>query len=439
MNARDHTSPPAPTAFVRFVFCSSNSERGQWLAAALNEWDTSLQKSGDLPSTVARIAEMKPELALLDFSGEYRSGALSADVPHHSAADAIELAQALAQTMPDLPLLAVGSTTYPEGAIAALRAGVRDFIDVSASERDAREIVRKVLAKAKAPSPAIQTEARTTRGKLVTLLGARAGVGTSTLAAHLADMAQKRSLAAAANRIEGKATASRVALLDLGLPAGDGQLYLGAAGNFHFVDAVHNVRRFDETLVHTALPRSRGGVTVISLPRNLAEMRTVAHAEALALLERLRSYFDVLIADLGGFSNIEFVAGLANAADEAWLVTDQSVGGLVSLASILHDLDKQESASKQQRLIVSRYDERYGMPAAQIAERFHVPLLATLPERTLGLMSSANQGKLLHQVARRDPYVRAVEELVDALVATGEEPAPAGGRGRWVSKLIAWR
>ncbi|CFN80600.1 Flp pilus assembly ATPase [Bordetella pertussis] len=85
------------------------------------------------------------------------------------------------------------------------------------------------------------------------------------------------------------------------------------------------------------------------------------------------------------------------------------------------------------RLVVNRYDERYGMSAAQIAERFGLELAGTLPDRTLPLMVCTNQGRLLHEQAERDIYVRAVQTLVDRLLAGSEAP-----RARHNSWLANW-
>jgi pilus assembly protein CpaE len=430
MNARNKALNEL-TALSRFVFCSRNSTQAVWLGAALGKWGTLLQEKADVAELLSRIVKLNPLLVLLDFSGvesiSDHAGVLSVD-SLGTTAHAIELARALSKNLPELPLVAVGSMAFPEGTIAALRAGVSDFIDVSASEDEARDVVQRVLAKAAARNPA-----PVKRGQLVTLLGVRSGIGTSTLAAHLADMIQQRNTSHDGKR---NTADSRVALLDLGLPAGDGKLYLSANGNFDFAEAVRNLRRLDETLVHTALPRSPGGVTVISLPHSLSEMRTVSHHDALALLDRLRLYFDVLIADLGGFTNHEFIANLTGAADQVWLVTDQSVGALVSLAGTLQELNGRHPDDGKRRLVVNRYDDRFGMAASQIAERFKLPLLAALPERTLKLTASANRGKLLHEVAPHDSYVKAVDGLIDGLLNHDETVSHRLGVGRWLPKIL---
>jgi hypothetical protein len=56
------------------------------------------------------------------------------------------------------------------------------------------------------------------------------------------------------------------------------------------------------------------------------------------------------------------------------------------------------------------------MIAPQIAERFGLPLAALIPDCTLSLMHSANRGKLLHDVVRSDPYLRAVEALAAQII-----------------------
>lgn len=336
-------------------------------------------------------------------------------------------------------MIAVGTKQYPEGAIAALRAGVRDFIDISGSADEALDVVRRALHLA---SNVPEAAARTSRrGRFVVLLGARAGVGTSTLATHLGCLLQAHYTQPGAHADHRKeaprpADTTHVALLDLGLPVGDGLLYLNTQSTFHFADAVMNLRRLDETLVHTAMASHPGGLVVLPLPQDLGAMRSVAHADALSLTDRLRDYFDTVIADLGGFSNPAFVASLAAAADEVWLVTTQSVGAMVSLASLLNDLEDKGIARDHLHLVLNRYDPRYGMDAEQIAERFGLPLIATLPDRPLAVQPAASQGKLVMDMARNDPYVRALQPLVARLAQPQAPTSPVRtGPASWLRRF----
>lgn len=417
MNARNQEFAGTP-GLNQFLFCSHDAEVVRELALGLQDLGVLVQETGSAAEVALRVAALAPRLIFVDFA---RGGSAE------QIAASVDLAQSLARSSPDVSLVAVGTMAHPGGAIAAIRAGVREFIDLSAGPAEVRTVVTRVLdAAARAPAPA-----RAARGKLVALLGVRAGVGTSTLSVHLAAAAHEQCLIAHPPTVPGEVR-SRAALLDLGQPVGDGQLYLNVASEFHFAEAVRNLRRLDETLVRSALARSAHCVTVVPLPRDLSEMRSVSLSDSMALMDRLRLYFDVVFADVGGLSNPDFIDNLVNGADEAWLVTDQSVGALVSLADLLRDMDARGIRADRLRLIVNRYDERYGMTADQISERFGVRLLVTLPDRTLPLMSSTNQGKLLSEVAERDPYVRGVNYLVDKLVTT----RPQKNEMSWVSRWL---
>lgn len=404
----------------KFVFCSSNRAHFDWLDRVLNEWHLKQQEMAPLDMLVARMTACKPKLLLLDFSGNCGEEDIDCN------ASMIGLAQRLKAVLPDLQMVAVGTMDYPDGAIAALRAGVHHFVDMHADAEEARNVIRKLIV----PDAAAIPESCT----LIALAGARIGIGTTTLAVHLADLLQQRRTL--------QQTEPRIGLLDLGLPVGDGQLYLNAAGAFHLDEAIRNRHRLDQTLIQTALPRTASGVRIVSLPRTSNEIAGIAASDTVALLTQLCPYFDVLIVDLGGFPHAGFISRIAQAVDETWLITDQSVGSLVSLASLLKELDIHvagtESQAEKRQLIVNRYDTRYGMDAEQIAERFGLPLKAVLPECAARMVSAANLGKLLHEVARGDPYVRAVQKLgADLLKSNVDRRNRADNRlPRWMQRWM---
>src|SRR3546814_12850208 len=120
------------------------------------------------------------------------------------------------------------------------------------------------------------------------------------------------------------------------------------------------------------------------------------------------------------------MAGLVRAADETWLVADQSIGALVSLAEMAQDLKRLDVPLQRVSLVLNRYDDRYGMGASQIAERFGVELRGVVPERTLQLRTSLNQGRLMLRDCARDPYVKAVRALAPSLRGMRAEKAGGG-------------
>lgn len=391
MNARTQALTERAVADY-FVFASLAGAHVEWLADTLVAVGAVDAVTLDPTLLTQRIAALNPSLVFVDFSGG------------HVAAASAAVAAARA-AYPGLQIVAVGSLAEPESALAALRAGVRDFVDLAAPADDARRIARQVLDNLVEPV--------SRHGRLAVLLGARIGMGVSTLAANLAVTLARRDAA----------LGRQAALLDLGLPAGDGTLLLNTRSEFHFVEAVRNVRRFDQTFVHTALSRHTSGLALTTLPPNLAEMREVSYASSLALLARLRAFFDQQIVDLGGFTNSEFIAQVVQAADETWLVCDQGVASIVSAVGVLDALRAEDVDTSGVRLVVNRFEPQLDLTAAQIAERLDVELLAVLPERRVALGQAANRGQLLADAAPRDPYVRALEPLIERL---GGPAASAG-------------
>ncbi|PRG93403.1 fimbrial protein [Burkholderia multivorans] len=417
MNARTQSlSEPAVTDY--FVCASSKESHVRWLADTLVSAGAVEGASLEPGVLAQRITGLNPALVFIDFSDG--SAAASA------AAAAVRAAH------PGLPIVALGSLAQPESTLAALRAGVRDFIDVSASAEDALRTTRGLLANVGEPA--------SRHGKVVALLGARAGMGVSTLAANLAVWLQKHALGpgAVAKLDAGVPAGRQTALLDLGLPAGDGALFLNTRCEFHFVDAVQNLRRIDRTFVNTALTRHRSGVALTTLPPDLGGLRDVSYASCIGLLNRFRAFFDQQVVDLGGFSNREFVTQIASSADEAWLVCDQGVASIVSAADLLTGLRDAGVDTDRLRLVVNQYDPALDLLPGQIADRLGIALVGTLPSRRVALGRAANQGRLIVDEAERDPYVRALEQLAARLpgVSGSASPSRAAPRLSALKRLI---
>ncbi|MCY1236205.1 helicase/secretion neighborhood CpaE-like protein [compost metagenome] len=198
---------------------------------------------------------------------------------------------------------------------------------------------------------------------------------------------------------------------------------------------MRNLRRFDQVFVQTALMRHANGVCVLPLPGALGELRDISYSEAISLLERLRAFFDMQVIDLGGFGNAEFTAQIVKAADSVVLVAEQSVGAIVSAAELVHELRAREVERDDLHLLVSRFDARLGVDAAQIAQRVGVQSVGTLPDSRAPLVLAMNRGAVLADDDPHDPYVRALAELLARLGYRPEAAKDTSLLGRMKEKL----
>jgi pilus assembly protein CpaE len=408
--ARDNASTAsasAATAELQFLCASAQPPRVARLASALAATGKVLPASMDSDQLMQQIAATNPALLFIDF-----------DAP----AEAAVLTQTVRRAYPSLAVVALGSEAAGDIALTAMRAGARDLLDIEprGATPEATQIaaLRAIEMVSRLMTEPVNGDTPARRGKLIVLLGARAGAGVSTLAANLSVQLQKKL----AKRDE------VAALLDLGLPAADSTLLLDTPTELHFHDAVRNLRRFDQTFVHTAFARHSSGLALMTLPADLAEMRTISYAAAVKTLDRLRAFFDYQIVDLGGFSNLEFVSHVVDAADTVWLVCDANVASAVSAASLCTALEAAQNAAardaavsrRKPELVVTKYDPTGHLAAETLASRLSLALAAVLPERAQSLMRAINQGQLLSEAQPKDPYARAVEALAAQLAGESE-------------------
>ncbi len=157
MNAPRDSIPE--TGAETYLFASSNGSHITWLTDALSRFGSVVVLAPDTKSVDERISLLGPVAVFIDFSSDQSTAAS-------------QLHQRLKRDWPALSVLATGVSAEPAAMLAALRAGVDDFIDVAASPADAVNTLRALLERRNS----LQSG---TRGCTLTLLGARAGLGVT--------------------------------------------------------------------------------------------------------------------------------------------------------------------------------------------------------------------------------------------------------------------
>lgn len=377
------------------------------------------------------------EPALIDHVQLHQPYAVVLHFTSDASESAAKFVKELQQRLPHMPIFALGSGGDSQAMLAALRAGVKDFLDLDAQDAELQHILRELLtSKVVIPIPEHADNA-----PLIALLSARAGLGCSLLSTHLAFYVQQ--LLAKQLRLNGKSKGLpsqeplTTLLLDIGAPAGDCALYLDVMSEFGFVDAVQSLRRFDKKLASAGLAPHTSGLRLLSLSRQVNRLGEVTYNDVELLVQRLRQYFEFIIADLGGIGHTNISMRVAKMASKVWVVCDQSLAGVVSTMELLRHFETQKIAREKVELIVCRHDASIELSAQHIAEKLQLPLLLTVPERRVELLQAINQGQLLSAQQRRDPYVQALQKLVDKLIAD----VPVAGQqrtsvlGRWLHNL----
>src|SRR5437660_6024281 len=179
---------------------------------------------------VRRVQSANPDVVLVDIGAENPTPAIRA----------IEL---LHQELPDCPVFAIGSMAQAQVIVNAMRAGAREFIERPTTTTDLLEaFVRLATAQRK-----VHREGA--RGKVVTIVNAKGGIGATTIAVNLALALQSAH--------------GNVALVDLA-QLGHAALHMNLKPLFSVADAIRNLHRLDSSLLESFMTRHSGGLQLLA-------------------------------------------------------------------------------------------------------------------------------------------------------------------------------
>jgi len=364
----------------RFIVVTEQEARFGELNEALQGLGVAVWLHWNTDVLAQLVGSLGTNIVFVEFSGE-------------NTQKAAELASNLLSVYPRLWIVGFAPRADNALIIEAMRAGARDFVELQ-SPRDAiRRSVQRVLEQ----SPALPAKSS---GNMITLLGARPGVGTSTAAVHLALLLKQEVM-----------PEEPVLLLDFGYPSGDAALYLDTKVSFNFCDAVRSLRRFDHALLNTAFAHHKSGLAILSLPHNLAELRDISPVDAMTLLSLFKSYFKVVVVDLGGFAGMDLLMYALGISDRIMMVSEQTLPSVFSARQLLQNLRERGFDTERIGLLTGKYDARIDMTPEQIALNLQLRCVDNLPQRTDKMIACANLGKPLLEVAPKDPYLEVLRGI----------------------------
>jgi pilus assembly protein CpaE len=205
---------------------------------------------------------------------------------------------------------------------AALEAGASDVLALPLENAELHKaLLRAIQATARKAAPASEAV-----GDVITVCGARGGLGITTLAVNLASR-----LAAL--------TTGDVGLVDLDLQRGDVTTFLNLTPLNSIANFAGVQGQVDDMLLASSLTRHGNGVFVLPAPPEIEDADTVGHDEVKAALDLLRARFRYTVVDTA-----RTITGATAAALEAsrriLVVTDLSVPGIRSTRRLVDLFDR---------------------------------------------------------------------------------------------------
>lgn len=293
----------------------------------------------------------------------------------HNALEAAETATYLEQVFGGrISVLALAAEPTPQLMLLAMRSGCTEFLRKGMDARTLEDAFRRIeqqLANRSARASA--------SGSIIAFFGAKGGVGTSTLAVHLATFLIQNHK-------------KKVLLIDNHAQFGHACIYLGLDGSgYHFQELVRNVNRLDSELLRGFIATHGSGLDVLSSPDVGQSVRAMHPDDVAATLEFLRTEYDFVIVDCEPGAHEINRAALA-AATQIYVIATPEISAIRDLSRHVDDLLRMEMPDSKVKVVINRYSSQFAVSLEEIEKAIHLPVSFSIPNSYIELVRSANLG-----------------------------------------------
>lgn len=259
------------------------------------------------------------------------------------------------------------------------------------------------------------------QGKLIAVMGARGGVGGSTVALNLASAI-------------GNLHHEHAALLDLEPQWGTASLMLDLEPGRGLREALGKPDRIDSLFIERVMLKCSENLSILSSEEPFDELVTVHADAAKTLLEETRRKFPVVVADVPR-ELTPFSLDVLKAADHVVIVCELSLLSLRD-AMRLNDYLRDKLELKRVHFVANRQGmlAKYEMPRAEFEKSLGHSLYSILPFdiEAYGKMAT---GELPVDKKAQTPLAKALVSLADSLHKTrGDTPQKKRGVLGWLKK-----
>ncbi len=281
------------------------------------------------------------------------------------ALDAIEL---IRSNTPQVAIFAIGELRNPSTIVAAMRAGVTEYLEGNAtSEAMAEALSRFANTRSK-------TRATAGRARVFMVTNAKGGAGSTTVAVNTAIALQEAH--------------GGVLLVDFA-PLGHAALHLNLRPAFGVFDALQNLHRLDASLLAGLLTQCKGGLQLLAAPSQPFTLSPTA-AELARLFDLLVSQFRFVVVDCS--NRVDGTARLLGELSNAILLVTQA--DVVSLwsAGRMRPFLEEGAGHDRVRLILNRYKKIPGFTDEDVEKATDCKLLWKLPNNYQATAPAIDKG-----------------------------------------------
>jgi pilus assembly protein CpaE len=297
-------------------------------------------------SLIRTLREIHPEVCLIDL-----------DADRKLALDTVEYLRRT--TLTPISIFAVSSRMDSESIIEAMRSGCTEYLEKPLVADRVQEALVQLSRKKR------DSLVSSVQGKLITLMGVKGGVGTTTLAVHLAYSLAKRG--------------KKVLLIDHHPELGEATLHLGLEHhNYGFYELACNLSRMDAELLQGFALKHDSGLEVLASPEGIGMTpKTTPEAVQQTLRFLLRMYDYVVVDTNCGFD--EQNLAILESSDEFNLIATPQLPSIRSMSRFLDYLLRLNYPTSKSQVILNRWSKRAPLSVENIEKALHRKISLIIP------------------------------------------------------------
>jgi len=336
--------------------------------------------------------------------------------------EALQLSSRLAAECPGMAVVLVSE--HPDTfALAALRAGACDVVHPDAEVGELAAVLGRAaqIAASTAPQgpgdPAMSGNA-STRGRVISVVSPKGGVGKTTVATNLAvGLARTAPLS--------------TVIVDLDVQFGDVASALNLDPEHTLLDVVRGPAVQDSMVLKTFLTQHQTGLYAVCGPTSPADADDITAADVAQLLKTLASEFRYVVVDTAPGLDDHALAAI-DQADELVTLTSLDVPGVRGLRKELNILRDLGLNLEKRHVVVNFADPRSGLTKP----------MSRPPSAPASTWSSPAARRSLCRSTRESPFCRATAAMRwpsnCASWSTGSPPPPCAPPRRpyWPPKVV---
>lgn len=323
-------------------------------------------------------------------------------------ARAIQTIEMLVGAAPDAATIVASSLADAGSVRTAMVAGARDYLIKPLKPEDVTRAVYGVLEQEekKRQRAGGQLAETTARGTVVTVFGAKGGIGKTTIATNLATSLVRM-------------TNSNVCLVDMDTRFGDVAIMMDVAVEHSIADLGKRIGELDRETIKNELTQHHTGVSILPAPLHPTEWRNLTPQHIERIINLLAQGHDYVIIDTPGTFN-EIIAATLELGDLILLITSMDIASIKDTALALEMLRAADVSEDKVKLIINHSTSSNSLREEDVERVLEYNVTWRIPHDYN--VSSSNQLGIPIVIAK--PYARvsrAVTEMAHALSGTPRE------------------